>query len=411
MPDSQISVEPFAIHLSDAVLEDLRARIRATRWPDDAAGSDWDHGADPEYLRSLLQTWAEDFDWREQERKLNELPHFRARIDGRHVHFVHRRGAGPDPLPIVLTHGFPSSFLEHLPLLPLLTEFDLVIASLPGYGFSDPLMEPMTEATLGDIWLRLMHDGLGYSRFGAHGSDVGTGPTLQLGLRHPEHVVGIHLSAFYLDLPPEPWPPAVQRFVEWQRTERPQDTAYSRMQSTRPLTAAYGLTDSPAALAAWIVDLFRTFSDCGGDVESRISREHLLTNLTLYWATWSIGPAMRGYYDFAHFEPPLPPGTRWEVPAGFAVFADSYRPGAPRTPRELAEPYVSPPRRRAAWRSHGGGAPPGRTRPGARAGRASSRDGRARPVCHRPRRRGTRRRAARAGITVGVRRRSRARRL
>jgi pimeloyl-ACP methyl ester carboxylesterase len=346
--EGPVSIEPFAIAVDEEVLADLRDRIRRTRWPDDVAGTGWDHGTDRDYLRSLLATWAGEFDWRERERELNRLSQYHCLIDGQRVHFAHERGNGPAPLPIVLTHGFPSSFLEHLDLLRLLADpaahggraedaFDVVVASLPGYGFSDPLEEPMLEATLGDMWCRLMRDGLGYMRFGAHGSDVGTGPTLQLGLRHPEHVVGVHFSAFYLDPPPEPWPPAVREFVEWQRSERVQDTAYSRMQSTKPLTAAYGLTDSPAGLAAWVVDLFRTFSDCGGEIESRFTREQLLTNLTIYWVTGSIGPAMRGYYDFAHFEPPPPPGQRVDVPAGFAVFADSYRPGTSRPPRELAE--------------------------------------------------------------------------
>jgi pimeloyl-ACP methyl ester carboxylesterase len=344
-------IEPFTIEVDEAVLADLHDRIRRTRWPDEVEGG-WNRGPDLEYLRSLLAAWADDFDWRKRAEELNRLSHFHCNLDGVRIHFVHERGNGPDALPIVLTHGFPSSFVEHLDLLPLLADpashggraedaFDVVVTSLPGYGFSDPLQDPMVEATLGDMWCRLMRDGLGYTRFGAHGSDVGTGPTIQLGLRHPEHVLGIHLSAFYLDSPPEPWPPAVREFVEWQRTERPQDTAYSRLQSTKPQTAAYGLMDSPAGLAAWIVDLFRTFSDCGGDIESRFTREQLLTNLTIYWVTRSIGPAMNGYYDFAHFEPPPPPGTRIEVPSGFAVFADSFRPGAPRTPRQLADPWFN----------------------------------------------------------------------
>jgi pimeloyl-ACP methyl ester carboxylesterase len=332
------------------VLDDLRERIRRTRWPDRVAGSGWDSGADLEYVRSLLATWVGEFDWREQERKLNLLPHYRAEVDGVRIHFVHERGNGPAPLPIVLTHGFPSSFLEHLELLPLLADpathggraedaFDVVVASLPGYGFSDPLPGPMLETTVADIWCRLMRDGLGYTRFGAHGSDVGSGVTIELGLRHPDELIGIHLSAFYLYPPPEPWPPAVHEFVEWELGERAQDAAYSRMQSTRPRTAAYGLTDSPAGLAAWVVDLFRAFSDCGGDVESRFSRDHLLANLTIYWVTRAIGPAMQGYYDYGHFQPSPPPGTRVRVPAGFAVFADSYRPGSPRTPREHAEHF------------------------------------------------------------------------
>jgi pimeloyl-ACP methyl ester carboxylesterase len=348
----QIVIEPFTISVDEATLSDLRDRIKRTRWPNHISASGWDYGAAPEYLRSLLATWADEFDWRKQERELNRLAHYRAQIDGRHFHFVHERGNGPAPIPIVLTHGFPSSFVEHLDLLPLLTDpgahggaaedaFDVVITSLPGYGFSDPLNEPMLEETIADLWCRLMRDGLGYQRFGAHGSDAGSGVTIQLGLRHPKHLIGIHLSAFYLFTPPEPWPSVVREFMERQRRERAEDVAYSRMQSTRPQTVAYGLTDSPAGLAAWIVDLFRAFSDCGGDVESRFTREQLLTNLTIYWVTATIDTAMRGYYDLAHFDTSPPPDARVEVPSGFAVFADSYRPDSARPPRELAEHFFN----------------------------------------------------------------------
>jgi pimeloyl-ACP methyl ester carboxylesterase len=343
-----VAIGPFTISVEQAVLSELRDRIRRTRWPHVVPGSGWEAGADAGYLRSLLDSWAGEFDWRAQERELNRLGHFRADVDGVRLHFIHERGNGPAPLPIVLTHGFPSSFVEYLDLLPLLTDpvdhggraedaFDVVIVSPPGYGFSDPVAEPVLETRLGDLWCRLLCDGLGYTRFGAHGSDVGTGPTIQLGVRHPEHVVGIHLTAFYLSPPPEPWPPEVKEFIERQRSERAEHTAYSRMQSTRPQTAAFGLTDSPAGLAAWVIDLFRAFSDCCGDVESRFSRERLLTNLTLYWVSATIAPAMRAYYDFAHFEPPPEPDVRVTVPSGFAVFADSYRPGLARPPRALAE--------------------------------------------------------------------------
>jgi pimeloyl-ACP methyl ester carboxylesterase len=348
MSEDPLLIQPFSIEIEESVLSDLRYRIRRTAWPDTSYSSGWDYGADSSYLKSLLATWANDFDWRGRERELNRLPQYRCEIDGLKIHFVHERGDGPSPLPIVLTHGFPSSFLEHLRLAELLARpaahggraedaFDVVVTSLPGYGFSDPPQGPVLERTVGDLWYRLMRDGLGYRRFGAHGSDVGTGATMQLALHHPDSVVGIHMSAFYLDPPPRPWPPAVLDFIEHQQQERAEDVAYSRMQSTRPLTAAYGLTDSPAGLAAWIVDLFRAFSDCGGDIESRFSREDILTNLTIYWATRCIGSAMRGYYDYAHFEPPTPPDARVDVPAGFAVFADSYRAGTVRPPRAMAE--------------------------------------------------------------------------
>ena len=183
-----LAVEPFTIDVDEAVLVDLRDRIERTRWPDRGDGTGWESGVDPQYLRSLLAYWAGEFDWREQERQLNRFAHHLAHLDGVRVHFVHERGNGPNPIPIVLTHGFPSSFVEHLDLLPLLTDpathggraedaFDVVVTSLPGYAFSDPFPGPMLETTVADMWCRLMRDGLGYTRFGAHGSDVGSGVT------------------------------------------------------------------------------------------------------------------------------------------------------------------------------------------------------------------------------------------
>ncbi len=346
------NIEPYTIAVDEAVLVDLRDRIRRTRWPDQVAGSGWAYGTDGRYLRELLTSWAEDFDWRAQERRLNRFAHYRAKIDGLGVHFVHERGKGPDPLPIVLTHGWPSSFVEHLDLVPLLTDpvahggraedaFDVVVTSMPGFGFSDrPTVPGVFESTIADMWSRLMRNGLGYQRFGAHGSDVGSGVTIELARRHPDQLLGVHLSAFYLETPPPPWAPAIDKFFTAQRQERElvDDGAYSRMQATKPQTLAYGLNDSPAGLAGWIIEHFRTDSDCGGDVESRFTRDQLLTFLTIYWATETINSSMRvGYYEYAHHATTPAADNRIEVPAGFAVFADDFRTGSARPPRELAE--------------------------------------------------------------------------
>ena len=344
---SAVRVEPFAIAVPDAVLDELRNRINRTRWPDGIAASGWGEGTDPAYLRALLASWAE-FDWRAQERALARFAHFRAMIDGTWTHFIHERGHGPDPLPIVLTHGWPSSFTEHLPLIPLLTDpvahggraddaFDVVVTSLPGYGFSTrPAGPGLTSSGIADLWHSLMRDGLGYARFGAHGSDIGAGVTSRLGWRHPESVVGIHMSAISFADPPPPWSPAEREYLtavaDWDAAEG----AYSEVQSTKPATLAAALNDSPAGLAAWIVEKFRAWSDCGGDVEARFSRDHLLTNLTIYWATQTIGSSIRLYYEHRHHGGPMPPGTRIQVPAGFAMFANEFAP-AGRPPRELAE--------------------------------------------------------------------------
>jgi pimeloyl-ACP methyl ester carboxylesterase len=339
-----VLTQPFTLAVADEVLTDLRERVARTRWPDAVDGAGWSYGTDLAYLRDLVTYWGATFDWRARERELNRFAHFRADVDGLGIHFVHERGHGPDPIPLILTHGWPSSFVEHLELLPLLTDpaahgaraqdaFDVVVASLPGYGFSDrPRAAGMTKAAIADRWARLMR-GLGYDRFGAHGSDIGAGVTVALGRQHPQRLIGMHLSAYTFPKPPEPWTPAERTFVEaqerWQRTEG----SYGAQQATKPQTLAYGLTDSPAGLAAWIVEKFRAWSDCGGDVESRFARDLLLTNLTIYWATETINSSTRVYYEEQQAPPPSTPVP---VPAGFAVFPNEFVPEG-RPPRELAE--------------------------------------------------------------------------
>jgi len=352
MVSEEISIEPFSIAVGDSVLDDLRERIAGTRWPDQLPGAGWEYGTDLEYLRDLLGTWATSFDWRAAERALNRFAQFRARIDGLDVHFISERGRGPEPLPLVLTHGWPSSFTEYAELIPLLTDpaanggdpadsFDVVVPSLPGFGFSGrPAGPGLVSSGIADTWCRLMTDGLGYGRFGAHGSDIGAGVTSRLGQRHPDRLVGIHLSAASFAEPPQPWSAAEREYLaavgRWDQTEG----AYSAIQSTKPQTLGYGLTDSPAGLAAWIVEKFRAWSDCGGAVESRFTREQLLTNLTIYWATASITSSVRHYYEYRRYGAPLPAGEPIPVPAGFAIFANDFiAPCQP--PRELAERYFT----------------------------------------------------------------------
>lgn len=346
-----VLVEPFTISIGDDELDDLRQRIQRTRWAAPAPVPGWEYGADTEYLRELLATWADGFDWSEREHWLNQFAHFRALVDGVRIHFIHERGSGPDPFPIVLTHGWPSSFTEHLDLIGLLTDpaahggdpadaFDVVVTSLPGYGFSSPLPRPgMTASDIADLWHKLMRDGLGYSRFGAHGSDIGAGVTARLGWRHPQSVAGIHLSAMSLAAPPPPATAAERDYLDavarWDQAEG----AYGQVHATKPQTLAVGLTDSPAGLAAWIIEKFRAWSDCGGDVESRFTRDQLLTNLTIYWMTRAIAPSLRPYYEYRHHDRPLPPGSI-TVPAGFAIFPHEYLPPG-RPPRELAERFYN----------------------------------------------------------------------
>ncbi len=309
-------------------MSDLGERIRNTRWPPPSPEPGWEQGTELAYLRELLAYWADGFDWRAQEERLNAFPHFRAEIDGLQVHFVHVRRGG---IPLILTHGWPSTFVEHLQLAPLLDGFDLVIPSLPGYAFS----ERPPRTTMRDTarrWHALMQ-GLGYDRYGAQGGDFGAAVTTYMALDDPEPLIGIHLHQIdarpYVDAPATD---AEREYLEavaaWDSVER----GYSSIQSTKPQTVAYGLNDSPAGLAAYLVEKWRSWSH---DLE-RIDRDVLLTTLTIYWATQTIATSMRDYYDTRWHGYSMRPGDRIEVPTAVALFANELvSEGTP--PREWAE--------------------------------------------------------------------------
>ena len=334
----ELSVQPYEIHVAEAVLEDLRGRLRATRWPDPAPGPAWSQGTDLDYLRDLTAYWADGFDWRRQESRLNGHAQFLADVDGVRLHFVHQRSGKP---PLVLTHGWPSTFAEMLPLVDRLADdFDLVVPSLPGYGFSArPGRVGVDREYVARLWHRLMQ-GLGYERYGASGGDWGAGVATFMALTEPSRVVGVHVST------PEVFPylgpgsaaltTAEKAYLDhvgrWDETER----GYSAIQSTRPQTLGYALNDSPVGLAAWLVEKWRAWSDSDGDVDARIGRDALLTTITLYWATGSITSSMRDYYDNRWHTTPLGLEDRVAVPTAMAVFANEFVPeGEP--PRELFE--------------------------------------------------------------------------
>jgi pimeloyl-ACP methyl ester carboxylesterase len=342
--------EPFEIHLLEEVLDDLRDRLGRTRWPDAIAGTGWDQGTDLDYLRELVEHWAGAFDWRARERELNRLPHFRAEVDGLGVHYVHVRGRGSEPVPLVLTHGWPSSFLEFLPLVPLLTDpaahglegpsFDVVIPSLPGYGFSDrPRERGVTTRRTARLWHELMR-GLGYERYAAQGTDFGAGVSTFMALDDPDPMIGLHLT--FLEETPysgpgsRPLSAAERAYLADQDTWAATEHAYADLQATKPQTAGYGLNDSPAGLAAWVMEKWRSWSDSGGDVEGRFGRDELLTTLTVYWATETITSSMRLYWDNRHYLAAMGPEDRVRVPTAMAVFAHQLVPEG-RPPREWAE--------------------------------------------------------------------------
>jgi pimeloyl-ACP methyl ester carboxylesterase len=334
----ELSVRPYRVHVPEPVLEDLRGRLRATRWPEPAPGPPWSQGTDLGYLRALTDYWLDGFDWREQESRLNAYDHFLAEIDGVSVHFVHQRSGRP---PLVLTHGWPSSFAELLPLVDRLGEhFDLVVPSLPGYAFSSrPARVGVDRAYVARLWHGLMQ-GLGYDRYGACGGDFGAGVATYLALTEPSRMLGIHLSTPevrpYLGPGSPPLTPAESAYLDhvrrWDETER----GYSTIQSTRPQTLGYGLADSPVGLAAWLVEKWRSWSDSAGDLDAHIGRDAMLTTITLYWATNSITSSMRDYFDNRWHTKAIDRHDHVVAPTAMAVFANEFvSEGEP--PRELFE--------------------------------------------------------------------------
>jgi len=330
-------MEPFAIHFGDEVLSDLRARIRNTRWPHPTPGEPWRQGTDLAYLRRLLGYWADGFDWRAQECELNRSRHFRMELDGVRIHFVHERARSGRGIPLIMTHGWPSAFVELLPLVPLLTDpaahgidgpaFDVVVPSLPGYGFSERPARPVNYRYVAGLWHRLMR-GLGYRRYGAHGGDFGAGVATFMALDEPGPLIGVHVSnleiAPYFGEGSRPLSDAERAYLGQQREWDDAERGYTAIQSTKPQTLGYGLNDSPAGLAAWIVEKWRSWTDSGGDLDARFSADFLLTMLTIYWATGTITSSMRDYFDNRWHASPVGPDDFVRVPTGVAVFANQF---------------------------------------------------------------------------------------
>ena len=343
------AVKPFRIDVPEAVLTDLRERLERTRFPGEVADSGWDYGTNLAYLKELVAYWRDRYDWRGAEAALNAMPQFTARVGGLDLHFVHARGKGPAPLPLLFSHGWPGSFWEVHKILGPLTDpaayggdpadaFDVVAPSLPGYGFSpDPGVPGISPSAIADVFAELMTETLDYRRFGAQGGDWGAVITSRLGYAHADKVIGIHLNMLgarpYTGEGTPPLTEAETALLAEAERWRQGETGYQQIQGTKPQTLAYGLTDSPAGLAAWIVEKFRSWSDCDGDVERRFSKDELLTNIMIYWVTGCIGSSIRLYYESRRQPWGLRQGERIIVPTGFARFAVEIS----RPPREWVE--------------------------------------------------------------------------
>jgi pimeloyl-ACP methyl ester carboxylesterase len=325
-------IQPFSARIAQHLLDDLRMRISHTRWPDAIADAGWNYGTSLLYMKELAEYWMNNFDWRKEEAVINSYPNFTTVIDGNKIHFLHIKGKGKKSVPLIITHGWPGSFLEMMKLIPLLTDdedfsFDLVIPSVIGFGFSArPVIPGCNSSFVADSWHQLMNR-LGYKKYGAQGGDIGSGISTWLSLKHPESIIGLHLNYIPGSYQPylkegEQLPAEVTVFQKFAAGWAAREGAYASLHSTKPATLSYGLNDSPVGLCAWIIEKFNSWSANSGNIENVFTKDELLANITLYWLTQTIHSSNRIYHE--NSKRPLIFGKNdfVKVPVGFAKFPE-----------------------------------------------------------------------------------------
>ena len=336
-------IKKIKIEIDQPFLDVLKSKLKLTRWPDEIENSGWTYGASLSYMKELTDYWVNYFDWRKTESEINKYGNYIAQIDGYNIHFLHIKGKGEKPVPIILTHGWPSSFLEMLKIIPLLTEnenmsFDLIIPSMMGYGFSQKIIQPGCNVTfMADLWHKLMTE-LGYEKYGVHGGDFGSGVSTALAMKYPENVTGLHLN--YI---PGNYVPVLEENEEFTKEESDyldaeeewysREGGYSLEQNTKPLTLAYGLNDSPVGLCAWIVEKMYGWAECNGYIGSVFSKDELLSNVTLYWITETIHSSIRLYNENSKNPLIIGKESYIKIPVGIAHF----RYESPFPPRNFIE--------------------------------------------------------------------------
>ncbi len=334
-PATDAAIRPFTIRVPDAVLADLKTRLKNPRVPDSLNGDGWTYGTDTAYLKQLVAYWRDRFDWRAQERSLNRFEQFTTNIDGLTLHFIHRRSKQPNALPLLITHGWPGSFVEFTKVIDPLTDpaahggraedaFDVVIPSIPGFAFSEkPRDAGYSPARIAAIEAKLMAR-LGYQRYGVQGGDWGSIIGTQVALNDAPHVAGLHLNMCTAAAPSgdpnEGLSEPEKARLKVRQTFQAEETGYQQIQGTKPQTIGIALNDSPVGLAAWIVEKFRTWCDCNGNPDTIFTKDELLTNITLYWATETAASSARIYYESRHAPPEAGGPRRIEVPTACADF-------------------------------------------------------------------------------------------
>jgi microsomal epoxide hydrolase len=334
--------ETFTLNISDSAIVDLRERLARTRFPDQAPGDPWAYGTNVDYLRNLVEYWRTGFDWRAEEARLNAFPQFKAALHDIDVHFLKVPGKGPDPTPLLLMHGWPGSVFEFIDLIPRLTDparfggdpadaFTVIAPSLPGYGLSfRPGQKRFGIEDIADCLADLMTDTLGFRRFAVQGGDWGGITASRMGYAHASKLIGIHVNLLAVRRDPGMLPnpnDEERKYLDHLAHFLREETGYQWIQGTKPQTLSFSLTDSPAGLAAWIVEKFHTWTDNAGDLESAVNRDRLLANISLYWFTGAIGSSFFPYYYRMHRPWPIPEGGTIDVPTGYTEF-----------PREILQP-------------------------------------------------------------------------
>ena len=339
---------PFELAVPASVLEDLRGRLSRTRLPDEPPLAPWSTGTSAAYMKKLLEYWRNGFNWRAQEQNINTFRQYTVPLAGIDLHFIYEEGKGPKPMPLLLSHGWPGSVFEFYKVLPMLTDparfggdpadsFTVIAPSLPGYVFSfRPGQKRFGIEEIADIFAELMTGVLGYTRFGAQGGDWGAAITSRLGFAFPERMIGLHLNLLWVRRDPKMLANPTQEekvFLDQLSFFLKEETGYQWIQGTKPTTLAFALTDSPAGLAAWMVEKFRTWTDCEGDPENALTPDEMLTSIMLYWVTGAIGSSFWPYYERMHSSWPIPKGSTVDVPTGYAEFPKEIL----RPPRSVAE--------------------------------------------------------------------------
>ncbi len=345
LPPQRTAARPFNVDIPQSVINRILTRVKNTRLPDRLPASDWRYGANWDYMKSLAEYWVSQFDWKKAQANLNRYPQFVARVQDYDIHFYHVKGDGPKPLPLILTHGWPGSVFEFIEAIGPLSDpqkyggaaqdaFDVVVPSIPGFGFSSKPKQPIGPPTTARLWHSLMTDVLGYSRFGAQGGDWGNAITLALARDFPQSVAGIHLNGTGAVPPQSNLSDEEREWVQATTAYRAQELDYFNEQQHKPGTVAFALYDNPLGTAAWIVEKFKTWSDSGNDIESAFTKDQLLTNIMIYLVTDTVATAV-WFYRGALDDSATPTRGKLETPFAFASFPAEMRPLNP--PRSLLE--------------------------------------------------------------------------